>query len=59
MRLILLAASLLFVSFIPIQRSTAADIVFKNGNIYTCHFRNLLFYSKSGYGQFFQFNCDF
>ena len=37
MKLFLIAASLLFVSFNPIQRSTVADIVFKNGNVYTAN----------------------
>ena len=36
MRLFLIAASLLFVSFIPTQQSPA-DIVFKNGNVYTAN----------------------
>ena len=36
MKLFLIAASLLFVSFIPIQQSPA-DIVFKNGNVYTAN----------------------
>jgi predicted amidohydrolase YtcJ len=35
MKLLLIAATLLLLSLIPIQQSTVADIVFKNGNVYT------------------------
>src|SRR5262245_52908488 len=37
MKLFLIAAILLLVSLIPIQQSTVADIVFKNGNVYTAN----------------------
>src|ERR1700741_877189 len=35
MKLFLIAATLLIFSLIPIQQATVADIVFKNGNVYT------------------------
>ena len=35
MKLFLIAATLLLFSLIPIQQATVADIVFKNGNVYT------------------------
>jgi predicted amidohydrolase YtcJ len=37
MKLLLIAATLLLLSLVPIQQSTVADIVFKNGNIYTAN----------------------
>ena len=37
MKLFLLTAALLFVSVIPIQQQVPADIVFKNGNVYTAN----------------------
>ena len=37
MKLFLLAATLLFLCSIPIQQPPAADIVFKNGNVYTAN----------------------
>ena len=35
MKLFLIAATLLLIGLIPVQQSTSADIVFKNGNVYT------------------------
>lgn len=37
MKLFLLAATLLFASLIPVQQAVVADIVFKNGNVYTAN----------------------
>src|SRR5215213_5090717 len=37
MKLFLIAATLLLLSLIPIQQSNVADIVFKNGNVYTAN----------------------
>jgi predicted amidohydrolase YtcJ len=37
MKLFLIAATLLLVSFTPIQQPTVADVVFKNGNVYTAN----------------------
>src|SRR4026207_1793964 len=37
MKLFLIAAALVLLSLIPIQQSTVADIVFKNGNVYTAN----------------------
>ena len=37
MKLFLIAATLLFLSLIPIEQSTVADIVFRNGNVYTAN----------------------
>src|SRR6185369_14377251 len=35
MKLFLIAATLLLLSFIPVQQPTVADVVLKNGNVYT------------------------
>jgi hypothetical protein len=37
MKLFLIAATLLLLISIPTQQSTSADIVFKNGNVYTAN----------------------
>jgi predicted amidohydrolase YtcJ len=37
MKLFLIAATLLLLTLIPIQQPTVADIVFKNGNVYTAN----------------------
>src|SRR5215470_15615407 len=37
MKLFLLAATLLLLIWVPVQRPVASDIVFKNGNVYTAN----------------------